>query len=293
MSESPVVDLQKVCQWFPKGDGVVRVLHNVSLAMGKQEVVSLVGPSGCGKSTLLYAILGTQPPKSGTVLVAGREVKTPGPDRGIVYQDYSLFPFLTALQNVALGLLLHNTSFPSRTFRPLKTWRLRREFRERAEDVLEKVGLKDHMHKLPSELSGGQRQRVAIAQAVIMNPAVLLLDEPLGALDSTTREQLQMFILEMVDLFHPSILFVTHDVEEALFLGDRVVGLSQHWKHEGDDPHPGATIVYDKVVPHSSSLEDKRQADFTELVEEIRRSVYKPPQLLPLHELGRHIQRNP
>lgn len=293
-----VLEVRRVSQWFPGKDGQrVRVLHNVHLDLGKGEVASIVGPSGCGKSTLLHAIMATQPQKDGDILVLGQPVHRPGPDRGIVYQEYSLFPFLTALENVTLGLTLRNLSIAERLLLPLSPWRLpemvrlRRQFRDRAAQVLEQVGMKDHMGKLPRHLSGGQRQRVAFAQAVIMQPAVLLLDEPLGALDSTTRQRMQVFILELVDLFHPSVLFVTHDVEEALYVGDRVIGLSQFWDHQGDGQHPGATIVYDKPAPKYDPGDVRRTAEFAAQVREIQELVYEPRVKLCTAGLANHIVR--
>ncbi|MBN1902905.1 ATP-binding cassette domain-containing protein, partial [Candidatus Sumerlaeota bacterium] len=259
------------------------------------EVVSLVGPSGCGKSTLLRAIVGTHPPRKGKVVIFSdlldlpeMEVTQPGRDRGIVYQRYSLFPFLTAQQNVALGLMLDQTSIPFRLFHPLKWRKLRKEHLEKAADLLEKLGLANSIKLYPHELSGGMCQRVAIAQALIMEPEILLLDEPFGALDEATREDLQRMLLTLYlenckalrQKKKPpyTILLVTHELNEAIFVADRVLGLSQYWNwRDKDFPiPPGATIVYDKVAPVFPPDAEKRYERFLEQREEIRKVVFNP-----------------
>jgi NitT/TauT family transport system ATP-binding protein len=256
--------------------------------------VSLVGPSGCGKSTLLRAILGTHPPGAGQVIMNGRPVEGPGRERGIVYQRYSLFPFLTAQKNVAFGPMLDQTSLAYRALRFWDWWKLRRQHLCEAGDLLHKLKLGESLHHYPTELSGGMCQRVAIAQALIMKPEILLLDEPFGALDEATREEMQAALLDIYQenlsakrggLPPPyTILIVTHELNEAIYVADRVIGLSQYWdwKTAGHTACPGATIVYDAVSPvFSRDIEDEAAA-FTHQREQLRHAVFDPADLTPL-----------
>lgn len=274
--------------------GENKVLHDVNLDIVRGEIVSLVGPSGCGKSTLLKAILGTLSPTSGTVETfapdsdAGRTVQGPGRDRGIVYQRYALFPNLTALDNVAIGPKLDETSYPSRIFNFPAWRRLRAEHRERSAALLEKVGLGEALDKYPHELSGGMQQRVAIAQALVMKPAILLLDEPFGALDEATREGLQGMLLSLYEencsarrAGEPppyTILIVTHELNEAIYVGDRVIGLSQYWDWQGEGFHaaPGATVIYDRTAPIYKPSDPKDYEHFVGQREQIRSAVFEP-----------------
>ncbi len=263
MNREIVLECRNISHWF----GTHRVLHDIHLKIIRGEIVSLVGPSGCGKSTLLRAIVGTHPPCQGQVLIHAsgeREaavVTGPGRDRGIVYQQYSLFPFLTARENVAIGLMLDQTSIPFRIFR-FPQWRaLRKQHLQASAELLETLKLGEAVHLYPHQMSGGMRQRVAIAQALIMKPSILLLDEPFGALDEATREELQKMLLtlysencackERGQAPPYTILIVTHELNEAIYVGDRIVGLSQYWnwRESGEKEHPGATVVYDRVAP--------------------------------------------
>ncbi|MEM7392936.1 MAG: ATP-binding cassette domain-containing protein, partial [Verrucomicrobiota bacterium] len=268
----------------------------LNLKLLRGEIIGLVGPSGCGKSTLLRAILGTHPPEQGKVVIhrhEGTEIRKveadrPGRDRGIVYQRYSLFPHLTACENVAFGPMLDETDIPYRLFR-FAEWRKRRgKHLEEAAALLEKLKLGASKDLYPHELSGGMRQRVAIAQALIMKPEILLLDEPFGALDEATREDLQRMLLELYQenmqavrageqpLY--TILMVTHELNEALYVSDRVLGLSQYWdwKSAGHDEFPGATIVYDHVTPVYHPNDPRDYATLAEQKEEILRSTFDP-----------------
>lgn len=258
-----VLECNGIHHWF----GENKVLYDINLKIIRGEIVSLVGPSGCGKSTLLRAIVGTHPPCSGDVAVKPQDsetahlVKGPGRDRGIVYQQYSLFPFLTARENVAVGLMLDQTSIPFRLFR-YSAWRsMKKQHLEDADALLTTLKLGAALNLYPHEMSGGMRQRVAIAQALIMKPAVLLLDEPFGALDEATREELQKMLLTLYEENLKAraenkkppytIVIVTHELNEAIYVGDRLVALSQHWDHSdtGLSHHPGATVVYDRMMP--------------------------------------------
>lgn len=268
------------------------VIDRVDLEVVRGEIVSMVGPSGCGKSTLLRAIVGTHPPRRGTVVVEPhvpelcRVVSGPGQDRGIVYQNYALFPFLTARENVAIGPKLAETTTPDRTL-GYASWKgLRARHLEEAEALLTRLGLERAVNMYPAQMSGGMRQRVAIAQALIMRPAVLLLDEPFGALDEATREELQDMLLslyqENLDAKKKgekpphTILIVTHELNEALYVGDRVVGLSQYWAwHEsGAQKCPGARIIYDKPVPVYGPWQVRDPEMFREARAEIRSVVF-------------------
>jgi NitT/TauT family transport system ATP-binding protein len=281
---------QKVSHWF----GAKRVLHEVEVQVPRGQFLSLVGPSGCGKSTLLRAILGTHLPNQGLIRVwlpgnpTGVVVQEPGRDRGIVYQHYSLYPFLTALENVAVGLMLDQTSFPFRIFQWPRWRRLRKQHLAEAEAMLERVKLGDALDLYPYEMSGGMRQRVALAQALIMKPEIILLDEPFGALDESTREDLQKLLLALHEENAASahggaaraytLIIVTHELNEALLVGDRVVGLSQHWdwKSENHASCPGATIIYDKAAPIFKTEHAEEREEFAHQREEIRRVVFEP-----------------
>src|SRR3989338_8158370 len=196
-------DVVLECQAVSHAFGSNRVLYDLNLQVVRGEIVGLVGPSGCGKSTLLRAIIGTHPPNQGQVLVRSRAngnaqipIDKPSRNIGIVYQRYSLFPFLTVWQNVAFGLMLDQSSIWQRTVRPIWWRRLRQQHRAQAHQLLAQVGLESAADRYPQELSGGMCQRVAIAQALIMKPEILLLDEPFGALDEATREELQQMLIE-------------------------------------------------------------------------------------------------
>ena len=268
--------VEKVSHWF----GPKRVLHDINLEIAAGQIVAIVGPSGCGKSTLLRAILGTHPPRAGAIFAAARQITKPTRDVGIVYQHYSLYDFLTARENVAFGLTLDETTLPFRLFR-FRSWRrIRTEFLQRADALLEQVQLAHAAHQYPHEMSGGMRQRVAIAQALIMQPKVLLLDEPFGALDEATREELQLMLLRLYEknlearergAVPPyTILIVTHELNEALYVSDRVLGLSQY--HVGGTQ--GATIVYDKQAPTFRPGDPRDFAQFEQQKDEIRRNVF-------------------
>jgi len=285
LKEDIVLGVKEVHHWFKEGKN--KVLFDVNLRIIRGEIAALVGPSGCGKSTLLRAILGTHPPYSGEILVNGVRTTAPGRDRGIVYQRYSLYPFLTAKENVAFGLMFDQTSPLFRAFKYLKWRKLRKEHIVQARELLERLGLGDAVDLYPDEMSGGMRQRVAIAQALIMKPEILLLDEPFGALDEATREDLQNMLLNLYNenciakregrkpLY--TILIVTHELNEAIYVADRVIALSQHWNwQENLDEYPGATIVYDQVAPVFLPDRERRYEDFIKQRNGIRGAAFDP-----------------
>lgn len=303
--EHLVLESRSVNHWF----GPKKVLYDINLKVARGQIVSLVGPSGCGKSTLLRAIVGTHLPRKGEIVTfsgksgdAGERVNGPGRDRGIVYQHYSLFPFLTAQQNVAFGPMLDQTSLPFRLFLYPKWRHLRKQHLEEAAAFLEKLGLGESVHKYPHQLSGGMRQRVAIAQALIMKPEITLLDEPFGALDEATREDLQRMLLTLylenrqaIDKGEKppyTIFIVTHELNEALYVGDRIIGLSQYWNWRESDhkEFPGATVVYDKKAPVFEPDEHRDYELLEKQRDEIRRVVFDPDHLQARDEFRKFWQ---
>jgi NitT/TauT family transport system ATP-binding protein len=275
------LEVRNVSHWY----GNYRILNKINLQVSAGQIVALVGPSGCGKSTLLRAILGTHPAMEGEIYADGTRVTGPTRDIGIVFQNYALYDFLTAEENVAFGLKLDGTSLTSRFIKLPAYLRKRREHLEESRAFLEKVGLGEARGRYPTELSGGMRQRVAIAQAFILKPKLVLLDEPFGALDETTRHELQLMLLRFYQenlkakqagqLPPYTMVMVTHELNEALYVADRVVGLSR-FHTEGDQ---GAMVVYDRPC---SVFHPDDPKDFSKLVEqreELRRAVFDPSYL--------------
>lgn len=212
---NPAVDryleLWRVTKSYPGPKGPVAVVRDFNLVVKQGEFVSLIGHSGCGKSTVLSMVAGLNEISEGGLVLAGREIDGPGPDRGVVFQSPSLLPWLTAIQNVTLGIW---------QVRPRDS---RKEIDATAIHYLELVGLGDSIHRRPGELSQGMRQRVGLARAFALNPKLLLLDEPFGMLDSLTRLELQQILIDLWQSDQKTALMVTHDVDEALLLSDRVV----------------------------------------------------------------------
>ncbi|WP_455185960.1 ABC transporter ATP-binding protein [Azospirillum palustre] len=203
------IQVRGVEKTFAVGAQKIVALQNIDLDIRKGEFVCLLGPSGCGKSTLLNAVAGFQPPTTGTVTVDGRIITEPGPDRGMVFQEYALFPWMTVAQNVAFGLEIKGMSKP--------------EIAERVEWLLQKLHLQDFRNRFPKDLSGGMRQRVAIARVLALDSPILLMDEPFGALDALTRRTLQDELLRIWEEVGKTILFVTHSIEESIYLADRII----------------------------------------------------------------------
>jgi len=208
----PKLEVRDLSKTYPVQGKRLSVLQEVSLQLYPREFVSIVGSSGCGKSTLLNIIAGLVSPSSGQVIVDGRRVAGPGSDRGMVFQHYTLYPWLTVAQNVAFGLQFRNMP--------------RAEQQERVSYFLNVVGLTQFAKAYPKQLSGGMKQRVAIARALANEPAVLLMDEPFGALDAQTKEQMQQFLQELWEQTHITVMMITHDVEEAIFLSQRIYVMS-------------------------------------------------------------------
>lgn len=256
------------------GDTVI--LDDIDLKVRKGELCSLIGPSGCGKSTIMRIILGAETPTKGHIHINGEEVTAPDSTKGIVYQKYGLFPHLTALQNVILYHKFTNGLFASKAQKSAA--------KEEAMMYLEKVRLAEHAHKLPHELSGGQQQRAAIAQSLIAKPAILMMDEPFGALDPATREDLQLFLLDLWKEFDMTIFFVTHDLEEACFVGSRLLCLSQYYVSDKDVQH-GARFVYDHPVDkHGMGTDFKATAEIGELIQDVRHKGFDPEHMQHVRE---------
>ncbi|MGQ3671293.1 ABC transporter ATP-binding protein [Xanthobacter sp. TB0136] len=197
---------------FPVPEGEVIALQDINLTINQGEFVCLLGPSGCGKSTLLNAIAGFSAPTSGSIRVDGAMVQDPGPDRGMVFQEYALFPWMTVRENVAFGLEIKGMS--------------RAQIEPRVEELLAMLKLSDFRNRFPKDLSGGMRQRVAIARVLALDSPVMLMDEPFGALDALTRRSLQDELLRIWAAMGKTIVFVTHSIEESIYLADRIVVLT-------------------------------------------------------------------
>lgn len=206
------LELSQVGIEFPTPKGSFCALQNINLKIKKGEFVSLIGHSGCGKSTVLNIVAGLYQATTGGVVLNGKEVNAPGPERAVVFQNHSLLPWLTAYENVELGV--------KRVFKGVKT---KAEMREWIEHNLELVHMTHAMHKRPDEISGGMKQRVGIARALAMEPQVLLMDEPFGALDALTRAHLQDSLMDIQNDLGNTVIMITHDVDEAVLLSDRIV----------------------------------------------------------------------
>jgi nitrate/nitrite transport system ATP-binding protein len=217
------IDIVGVEQSFKTRKGLFCALQNVNLTVAKGEFVALIGHSGCGKSTLLNLIAGLTTPTQGHLLCDNREIAGPGPDRAVVFQNHSLLPWLTCFENVYLGVERVFGAANKSTGAPSES---KAQLTERTHAALALVGLTAAAQKRPGEISGGMKQRVGIARALAMEPKVLLMDEPFGALDALTRAKLQDELLEIVARTHSTVVMVTHDVDEAVLLSDKIVMLT-------------------------------------------------------------------
>jgi NitT/TauT family transport system ATP-binding protein len=204
--------LRNVTKTFKSEEGEIKALDNINLEVKVGEFLCILGPSGCGKTSLLRMVAGLDYPSSGEIILDGEKVRGPSPDRGMVFQEYSLFPWRTVIKNVTFGLKIKGID--------------QEEQYEIAERYIELVGLKGFEQSYPHELSGGMKQRVAIARALATDPAILLMDEPFGSVDAQTRNLLQKELLEIWKRTEKTVLFVTHSVDEAIYLADRVAVMS-------------------------------------------------------------------
>lgn len=209
------ISITSVTKRFQAGDSAVTALDDVNVTVQEKEFVTLVGASGCGKSTLLNLIAGFEMPTVGQIVVDGQSVKGPGPDRGVVFQQTALFPWLSVEDNIAFGL-------------SLRANRGKGDRQHVVERMLQRTGLSAFRNRRPAELSGGMRQRAAIASVLAINPSILLMDEPFGALDSLTRSLMQDFLLEIWEEQRKTVVLVTHDIDEAIYLADKAVVMTAH-----------------------------------------------------------------
>ncbi|MER7614666.1 ABC transporter ATP-binding protein [Nonomuraea wenchangensis] len=248
----PKISFRNVSKSFPLKGGDFLALDRVDLDIADREFVTVVGPSGCGKSTLMSMAAGLTEPGTGDILLDGAPVAGPGPDRGVIFQQYALFPWLSVRKNVEFGLKLMNLPPDER--------------KRRAEHAIELVGLSDFADALPKTLSGGMKQRCAIARAYAVDPQVLLMDEPFGALDALTRVQLQDQLLDTWSRERRTVMFITHDVDEAVYLANRVVVMAAR---------PGRIHrVIDVDLPYPRTEEVRLSPEFSRIRNEVWHSVY-------------------
>jgi NitT/TauT family transport system ATP-binding protein len=245
------IEVRGVSMVFETRRGSVTAIEEVSLDIPDAHFACIVGASGCGKSTLLNIMAGLIQPTNGTVLIDGDEIEGPGEDRGMVFQRYTLYPWLRVRENIEFGPKLKGVAKARR--------------REISERLLEEMSLGPFAHAYPKELSGGMQQRVAIARALANDPKVLLMDEPFGALDALTRASAQRFLTEVWEQHRRTIAFVTHDIEEAIFLGDTIFVMS---------PHPGRLREIVKVdLPRPRSLDELGSSEFGALKQSILKLI--------------------
>jgi len=258
------LELSQVCMEFETPTGPFVALDNVDLTIDKGEFVSLIGHSGCGKSTVLNIVAGLYQATTGGVILDGKEVDEPGPERAVVFQNHSLLPWLTAYENVELAV--------KQVFGGKKS---KSEMRDWVKHNLELVHMEHAMDKRPDEISGGMKQRVGIARALAMEPKVMLMDEPFGALDALTRAHMQDSLIEIQARLHNTVIMITHDVDEAVLLSDRIVMMTNG---------PSATIG--EVLP----IDLPRPRDRVKLAGDERYNKYRAEVLKFLYERQRKVE---
>ncbi len=242
-----MIEIGGVSKEFAKGERRVLALQDIGLTVAEREFAAILGPSGCGKSTLLNMVAGFERPTRGSVRVADQEILAPSPQRAVVFQEPALFPWLSVQENVLFG--------PKTQGQPAA------QYQTRAAQIIEQVGLRGFEASYPAELSGGMRQRVGIARVLIMQPQVLLMDEPFGSLDAQTRSLMQELLLQVWERHHQTVLFITHDIEEALLLADRVCVMTAR---------PGRIKKSIEVgIPRPRSIEVTTSPEFNALKREV------------------------
>jgi len=262
MKRRPVIlEVKNLNKIFSSSQGDVTALKNINFEAYKREFVCVVGPSGCGKSTLVRILAGLETPSSGEVLLDGNAVKGPGPDRGMVFQGYTLFPWLTVKKNVMFGLEMAGNG--------------KHASGQDALQWIDLVGLGKFVDAYPHQLSGGMKQRVAIARALATQPRVLLMDEPFGALDAQTRAKMQAYLHEIWQNIDITIVFITHDLDEAVYLADRVLVLKAH---------PGEVQELIEVpVPQPRSPEQTLEAEFLATKKHLENLIHPPEENIGLN----------
>lgn len=248
------LEVKDLCKEFETPTKIVTALKDINFKMHKREFVCIIGPSGCGKSTLIRILAGLETPSSGNVLLDGKEVHGPGPDRGMVFQGYTLFPWLTVKKNVMFGLE--------------RSGHRKESADQDARQWIDLVGLTKFVDSYPHQLSGGMKQRVAIARALANQPRILLMDEPFGALDAQTRGKMQSYLMEIWQNIDITILFITHDLDEAIYLADRILVLKAH---------PGEVQELIEVpVPQPRSPEQFLSPEFLATRKRLEELIYTP-----------------
>ena len=255
LKQRPIaLEVKNLGKSFESPTGEVVALKDINFKTHKREFVCVIGPSGCGKSTLIRILAGLETPTSGEVLLNGKAVHGPGPDRGMVFQGYTLFPWLTVLRNVMFGLLQSGHS--------------KENAEQDARQWIDLVGLTKFVNSYPHELSGGMKQRVAIARALANQPGILLMDEPFGALDAQTRSKMQSYLMDIWKNIDITILFITHDLDEAIYLADRILVLKAH---------PGEVQELIEVpVPQPRSPEQLLSPEFLATKKRLEELIHPP-----------------
>ncbi|MFB3764934.1 MAG: ABC transporter ATP-binding protein [Methanotrichaceae archaeon] len=242
-----LLEIKNVFKFFSADGREMEALHDINLGIRENEFVCFIGPSGCGKTTLLRIIAGLEDPTSGAVYIDGKQIKGPGPERGMVFQEYSLFPWRTVLDNVAFGLELKGKPKDIRY--------------AAARQYLKMVELERFEERYPHELSGGMKQRVAIARALVNNPLALLMDEPFGALDAQTRNIMQSELLKIWQEERMTVIFVTHSVDEAIYLADRIMIMSARPGRIKDVIEINIPRPRNRTSPEVNSIRDRILCD--------------------------------
>jgi NitT/TauT family transport system ATP-binding protein len=255
LKQRPVtLEVKNLCKHFMTPQGRITALNDISFNVHRRELVCVIGPSGCGKSTLIRIVAGLEEASGGQILLNGTEVHGPGPDRGMVFQTYTLFPWLTVLKNVMFGLLESGSAG--------------HVAESEARQWIELVGLTRFTNAYPHQLSGGMKQRVAIARALANQPKILLMDEPYGALDPQTRCRMQSHLLSIWQNIDVTILFITHDLDEAIYLADRILVLKAH---------PGEVLELIEVpVPHPRTTDQILGPEFLATKRRLEELVHPP-----------------
>ncbi len=259
-SRPVILSIRDLTRTFSSSKGTITALRNIRFDAHRREFICVIGASGCGKSTLIRILAGLIEPSSGAALLDGEPILKPGPDRGMVFQEYTLFPWLTVKRNVMFGLQMAGHAFHLAETEALQ-W-------------IELVGLEKFAEHYPHQLSGGMKQRVAIARSLANKPRILLMDEPFGALDAQTRSHMQAHLLQIWRSLDVTVFFITHDLDEAVYLSDRVLVLK---------PHPGEVLeVVENPVPRPRSPEQLLTPEFLAVKKHLEDLIHPPEKEEPI-----------